>query len=421
MNYQETVDYISGKRRFGSASGREVSTALLKELGNPEQGMRIIHIAGTNGKGSCASFLSYMLCNTGMKTALFTSPHLISFRERIRVLTYPESIESNDPFTGMISEEDVVRYARTVLEAEKHIELQATMFDICLAMALLYFRDQNCDAVVLETGLGGRLDSTRGISVVPEVCVITNIGLEHTRYLGTTVEQIAGEKAGILRAGTKAVIGAMHEKAREVIVDTCRAEGIPFRDTEDEIRVIENCISTESDFNLGLKGTYQKQNAAAAVTAYKLFFGEGYDEAVIREGLAKTRWPGRMQVLSRDPYVLVDGAHNPEGVRALAGSLAEAFPGERFTFICAMMSDKDHITMMGEMSPLAKKFIVMKAPTDRSADPERLLECGIMLGVDSAYAHNIESAMEIARESDNKIVVFGSLYFIAEVLQSSLF
>ena len=191
MTYEEIVSYICQKRRFGKLSGREVSEILLKHLGNPEKDMSVIHIAGTNGKGSCAAFLAYMLRAAGKNCGLFTSPHLISFRERIRVLR-PGS-ETEDPFEGMISRVDVKRLGEVVLDAEEKTGVPATMFDLCLVMAVLYFKEQQVDTVVLETGMGGRLDSTRAISVTPAVSVITNIGLEHTRYLGDTHEKIACE------------------------------------------------------------------------------------------------------------------------------------------------------------------------------------------------------------------------------------
>ena len=413
MTYEEIVSYICQKRRFGSLSGREVSEILLKELGNPEKGMRVIHIAGTNGKGSCAAFLAYMLKASSVTCGLFTSPHLISFRERIRVLR-PET-RGEDPFEGMISSEDVQRLGSIVLEAEERSGVPATMFDLCLAMALLYFKEQKVDTIVLETGMGGRLDSTRALTVIPEVSVITNIGLEHTKYLGDTMEKIAAEKAGILRQGTKAVFGEMHPDAIAYLRDYCRDSQITFSYTDKERTWIEEALSTDPDFTLGLYGSYQLQNAATALCAFKKFAGE-VDSAIVKTGLSQARWPGRMQILKDDPFIMVDGAHNPEGSRALSASLVRAFPGEKFTFICAVMADKDHIAILGEMSPLAERFIFMKAQSDRAQQPEKLAESAAMLGCKADCAQTLEEAFKMASQSNEKTVVFGSLYFVAEVL-----
>ena len=209
MTYQQMVTKIESMRRFGKATGLEVSTALLRELDYPEKNMDIIHIAGTNGKGSTAAFLASLLKESGKRVGLFTSPHLVTFRERIQI---------NGNY---ISEDDLVFWGEKVLEAARGLEVDATMFDIALAMALLYFKSQEVEVVILETGLGGRYDSTRALSVVPKVSVITNIGFDHTAVLGNTLEEIAENKADIIRKDTVTVIAKMDEKSQKVVVSHC--------------------------------------------------------------------------------------------------------------------------------------------------------------------------------------------------------
>ena len=216
MEYEEIVTAIMGRRRFGKACGRQVAEELLARLNCPERGMRVIHIAGTNGKGSTAAFVSSILQAAGFCVGQFTSPHLVDFTERIQV-------------NGrQISREDAARLGQRLLDLP--MELECTMFDLCLGMALLYFRERRCDFVVLETGLGGRLDSTSGLSQVPLVSVVTNIGLDHVQILGDTLEEIAAEKAGIFKPGTEAVFGKMAAAARRVLIKRCEELGIPWRD-----------------------------------------------------------------------------------------------------------------------------------------------------------------------------------------------
>ena len=257
MEYEEIVTAIMGRRRFGKACGRHVAEELLARLNCPERGMRVIHIAGTNGKGSTAAFVSSILQAAGFCVGQFTSPHLVDFTERIQV-------------NGrQISREDAARLGQQLLDLP--MELECTMFDLCLGMALLYFRERRCDFVVLETGLGGRLDSTSGLSQVPLVSVVTNIGLDHVQILGDTLEEIAAEKAGIFKPGTEAVFGKMAAAARRVLIKRCEELGIPWRDAGKlEARTGTGGSDTweVTCLRLGLFGAYQRQNAATAAAVF---------------------------------------------------------------------------------------------------------------------------------------------------------
>ncbi len=414
MEYEEIVTAIMGRRRFGKACGRQVAEELLARLNCPERGMRVIHIAGTNGKGSTAAFVSSILQAAGFCVGQFTSPHLVDFTERIQV-------------NGrQISREDAARLGQRLLDLP--MELECTMFDLCLGMALLYFRERRCDFVVLETGLGGRLDSTSGLSQVPLVSVVTNIGLDHVQILGDTLEEIAAEKAGIFKPGTEAVFGKMAAAARRVLIKRCEELGIPWRDAgelEERIRSGEEAVEPR----LGLFGAYQRQNAATAAAVFDVIaercpklLGEMSEEKrrnILLEGLERTVWPGRMEILSEDPFLLVDGAHNPQGVAALAESLRQAYPGEQFLFVAGILADKDYEGMLEIMIPLARRFYTVTVESSRSLQGQAVAEYLKGKGQDAVYigdlADCLRTVLAEGKQTGKRIVAFGSLYFIGSL------
>lgn len=418
MEYEEIVTAIMGRRRFGKACGRQVAEELLARLNCPERGMRVIHIAGTNGKGSTAAFVSSILQAAGFCVGQFTSPHLVDFTERIQV-------------NGrQISREDAARLGQRLLDLP--MELECTMFDLCLGMALLYFRERRCDFVVLETGLGGRLDSTSGLSQVPLVSVVTNIGLDHVQILGDTLEEIAAEKAGIFKPGTEAVFGKMAAAARRVLINRCEELGIPWRDAGKlEARTGTGGSDTGevTGLRLGLFGAYQRQNAATAAAVFDVLtercpemFGGMSEEKrrkILLEGLRKAVWPGRMEILSEDPFLLVDGAHNPQGVAALAESLRQAYPGEQFLFVAGILADKDYEGMLEIMIPLARRFYTVTVESSRSLQGQAVAEYLKGKGQDAVYigdlADCLRTVLAEGKQTGKRIVAFGSLYFIGSL------
>ena len=397
MTYEEVVKIIDNKHRFGKACGRDVTREFLEVLGHPEAGMHIIHIAGTNGKGSVAAFVSSILqaasfaLNNSFKVGLFTSPHLIDYTERIQI------------DGKQISREDVTRLGQELLEIQ--LKLEPTMFDYWLAIALLYFKEQGVKYIVLETGLGGRKDSTNGLSEAPEVCAITSIGLEHTMYLGNTLEAIAGEKAGIIKPGVPVVIGDMPEAARNVILAKCKEEKCQA--------IVAGRLSEQVE--LGLFGKYQRNNAKVAVEIIKAL-DLPMDDSIIKAGLKKAVWPGRMQVISQAPFIMVDGAHNPSGVQALFDSLIWEFPNEKFSFIMAVMADKDYLEMARIILPRAQMIYTVTVESDRALQAKELAEDIESIGGNAISCASYEEALEKAKVQDNPIIVFGSLYFIGEIL-----
>ncbi len=395
LTYEELVQEICARRRFGSMSGREATARLFLALGNPEKDLNIIHIAGTNGKGSTAAFIDSILRAASFKVGLFTSPHLVEFSERIQV-------------NGeKIDRASLMRLGRGILEMDTESIL--TMFDIALGIAILYFIEQDVDYVVLETGLGGRLDSTAGLSVVPLVSVITGIGLEHTSILGDTVEKIAYEKAGIIKSGTICLMSSLiPDSAKEVIWTEAIKKGALCQ-------IIGSC---DSDIELGLLGAYQRSNAGLAIACANML---GVDGRLILEGLGSARWPGRMEkVMLGSHELILDGAHNPQGVEALCKSLAELYAKKRLSFLMGVMADKDYdaMVLILKESGLVGSMHAVSVSYSRTLSADELAGTFGKAGLTANAYETLECGLEAALEdceSDLPVVVCGSLYFIGEV------
>lgn len=426
MTYEQVVETIENIRRFGRYSGVEVMTEMLKSLGDPQKGMRLIHIAGTNGKGSVSAFLCEILREAGLCVGVFTSPHLIDFRERICV-------------NGrMIAREAVERLGKELL-ARQFLK-EPSMFDVCLAMALLYFKEQQCDVVILETGLGGSLDATNAVGV-PEVSVITKIGYDHMEILGNTLEEIAAQKAGIIKKGTVVVLESQTPGVLAVLLAWVERAGARACHVIAPEEFLQQCYQDgvqsfvygdHGKLQMRMLGLHQYENAAAAAVAAEQFLKNGkFSErietqrtgedknsrikAFIRNGIFKTRWQGRMELLRSEPFFMVDGAHNSSGVQALSESLAYLFPGERFHFMMGVMADKDYESMVELLLPLAAEFTTVRVQTARSLDAESLAAFIRTRGIPAVSAANLAAGMERAACAAHKTVAVGSLYFIGEI------
>lgn len=402
MEYQEIIHTIENKRRFGSLPGVVVSRKLLAAVGDPQNDLAFIHIAGTNGKGSTAAFLREILKEAGIRAGMFTSPHLIDFTERIQV------------DGRQIPREDAARLGEMLLNLD--LDVHPTMFDYCLAMALLYFREQGCRLVILETGLGGRLDSTNVISA-PLVSVITKIGYDHTEVLGDTLDKIAAEKAGILKPNTFMVSESQQQPAEKVLKDCCSKLGISYQFVEAEkIKAVDHGFSYEGkgSYRMRMLGMHQRENAMAAVFAAEALQIYGFEitDAQISQGIENATWNGRMELISKEPYLLIDGAHNGHGVHALAESLKELYPDEKFRFIMGVLADKDYKQMVKEILPLAESVTTVTPDSGRALQGETLAEYIRSYGV---FAENTEQMQEAFLQIRDKTVAFGSLYFIGEI------
>ena len=396
MTYEEVIYQIENAHRFGNLPGVEVTEHVLKQLNQINGKLPFVHVAGTNGKGSVCAFITQALKDNGLKVGTFISPHVVVFEERIEINGQ------------MISREDVTRIGSILLDTDFGVTL--TMFDYCLAMALIYFAEQNCDIAVIETGLGGKLDSTNAIGV-PIATVITKIGYDHVAILGDNLEDIAREKAGIIKNGSRLFVETQETEAEKIIKETAGECGV------EAVFVTKQQIEEMSKLQLKLLGVHQWENAAVAKLASEHVLaklGVNYDEEKIKKSLQDTLWPGRMEVLSEEPFFMVDGAHNGHGVSALRKSLETLYPSEKFHMIMAVMADKDYKEMVRELLPLAKDFVTVTADSNRALQAKDLAEFINENGVAASCVESVDEAIETL-STDIKNLAFGSLYFIGEI------
>lgn len=403
--YEEVIRQIENTHRFGNLPGVEVMEHVLKQLAGINGKLPFVHIAGTNGKGSVCAFMTEIFRKSGLKAGAFISPHVVVFEERISVNGQ------------MISREDVARLGNKLLDTDFGVNL--TMFDYCLAMALMYFTEQDCDIMVIETGLGGRLDSTNAIGL-PLATVITKIGYDHVAILGDKLEDIAWEKAGIIKTGSHVFSEQQEEEAEAVIrdaADKCQVQ-LTFVTKEE--------IEAASKYNLSLLGVHQWENAAVAKLAAEYVL-EKFINAAVTDGnklkknepeiisaLRETVWQGRMEILSQKPFFMVDGAHNGHGVLALRDSLKTLYPCEKFHMIMAVMADKDYKAMVEELLPYAEDFVAVNMDNSRALQAKDLAEFINSRGVKADCVDSVEEALKTLR-ADTKNLAFGSLYFIGEI------
>ena len=414
MTYRESLDFLGGTRRFGMKLGLEPMEKMARALGDPQQRLRFIHIAGTNGKGSTAAFAESCLRAGGHRVGLYTSPHLISVRERIQI---DRQEISEKAFAEGMTE---VRKAM-----EKSLGLTATFFEILTAVALWYFVREKVDWVVWETGMGGRLDATN--IVCPEICVITQIGLDHQQYLGNSVAEIAVEKAGILKPGIP-VITSARGVARQVVEK--RAAELGGR-----VTVIPNDLEVHDlgffsghqraridgvDYDLGLLGSHQVENAACAVAALRAM--RAVPDEALAQGLALAHWPGRFEIISRDPLVVLDGAHNPDGAVRLAGTWAALLasmklsgPARTTHLVFGAVTDKDVEKVARVLKPLAEEVSLVRLRNERSCDPRGLMP--YFPGIEPQLYNSVADWWHSNwRASDVPMLIAGSLFLAGEVL-----
>lgn len=384
MDYNETLKYINDTPKFSKILGNDDLKKLLEELGNPQDRLRFIHVCGTNGKGSTSAMLASVFNASGKKCGLYTSPFIEVFNERIQI-----NGEN-------ISDSDLARIATVVKEKIDKLKVEISVFAQITAMAFLYFDEKNCDVVVLETGLGGRLDATNVIPP-PILTIITKIGLDHTEYLGDTIEKIATEKCGIIKSGTKVITTCCQEKeALSVIESTCKELDVPLFIAE-----------KDSGYPLSLPGEYQKENGAVASLGTKVL---GVSEQYIKEGLSNTKWIARFEFLKNN--LILDGGHNPDGINALISSLRAL--NKPVHFVVAMMQDKDIEKSCKMINKFAKSVTVTEVKMPRCEKAEFLAEMFKNCIIEKDSIEAVKKALSIA--SDNELVcVCGSLYLAGEI------
>jgi dihydrofolate synthase/folylpolyglutamate synthase len=418
MTYPDALSYLSQTRCFGMRLGLEPMRELARVLGDPQERLRFIHLAGTNGKGSTAAFCEACLRASGNRVGLYTSPHLVSVRERIQI------------DRRLISEADFAMGMETVRRAIEGMENPSTtFFEITTALALWYFAREKIDWVVWETGLGGRLDATN--IVQPEVCIITNIGLDHQQYLGESLRDIAAEKAGIIKPGVPVVSAVETGEAADVIRECAQAGDCALtwvhRDREvKDLGLRENKQMVRIDgreLALGLIGPHQVSNAACAVAAMRQL---RISEDGIARGLAETNWPGRFEILSKKPLIVLDGAHNPAGVKMLVETwrafLAAHYGwaareiDSRAHLVFASVADKDISEMAQLLRPLARRVSLVRLANERSAEPALLAPS--FAGLPCACYDSVSTVwQELADASPETVtLITGSLFLVGEML-----
>ncbi|MBE6702640.1 MAG: folate family ECF transporter S component [Ruminococcaceae bacterium] len=416
MTYDEAIAYIHSVSWKGSRPGLTRMTELLGKLGNPQDKLRFIHVAGTNGKGSFCAMTESILRAAGYKTGLFVSPYIKDFNERICVAGAP------------IGNEDLARATAIVRPVADSMADAPTEFELITAIGFVHFLSCQCDIVVLETGMGGRLDSTNVIKA-PLFAVITGIAMDHMSFLGDTVEKIAAEKAGIIKPGAPVLWGGRDAAARRVIADRAAEMGCTMIATEDTpLTVREMTLSgTVADYGewqqvrLPLLGSYQPRNLANVLAAVPLMRGAGLsvsDEAV-RAGLATARWPGRFEKLCENPLIFSDGAHNPEGVEAAVESIKTYFPGEKVLLLLGVMADKDYRGMVEALAPVAAEAFTLTPDNPRSLPAADFAKAFAEGGVPATAFDTVEEAVRTAvaraKETGKPLISLGSLYMYCEV------
>lgn len=404
MTYRETIEFLYGLRLFGAKLGLSNTLKLAELSGNPHQRLRFIHVAGTNGKGSTCAMLESIYRAAGLRVGLFTSPHLVAFGERIQVNRQN------------ISEADIIRQVSELkpLLAQFPADHHPTFFEVVTVMALRYFAEIRCDVVIWETGLGGRLDATN--IVTPLASVITNIQYDHQQWLGPTLSRIASEKAGIIKPGVPVITGTDDPEALAVIEDTARAHHAPLT-----VVTADDCHKPPLDtIKLPLIGEHQKMNAAIALATVLAVAAIPVSDDALRRGLSAVQWSGRMQVIQRGGgrEILLDGAHNAAGARALKETLRKNFEGRKITLILGVLEDKDWRQVCNELAPLAERILVVPVDSDRTASTGELAAAcaAINPNAQTSEYRSVQDALN-ASADDDLTVVSGSLYLVGEALE----
>ena len=415
MTYEEALSYIHSICWKGSKLGLDRTRELLGKLNDPQKELKFIHIAGTNGKGSTAAMLSSILEEAGYRVGLYTSPFINRFNERMQVNHQP------------IPDEELAALTEYVRPHADAMADSPTEFELITALAMVWFARQKCDIVVLEVGMGGELDSTNIIDV-PEAAVIAAMGLDHVKELGPTMADIARAKAGIIKEGGRVVSYGGNPEADEVIAAVCRARNASLCQP-DFSAIVPGDFGLEGQtfsykgwrgLRIPLVGAYQMNNAAVVLETVEVLRQRGWsvsDEAV-RKGLADTRWPARFEVLRRDPVFIVDGGHNPHGIRATAESLSRLFPGRKITFVTGVMADKDVEHILGLIVPLADQFFTVRPDNPRAMDAGELARRIEAMGAKATACASVRDGVDRAIQAEGPHGVacaLGSLYMSGEV------
>ncbi len=418
MNASEAIAYIESVSWKGSRPGLSRVRELLDRMGCPEKALKYVHIAGTNGKGSTAAMTASILQKAGYKTGLYTSPHIYRFHERIRI----DGVD--------ISDGDLAAITEFVQPHAKAMADHPTEFELVFCIAIEYFKRMGCDIVVLEVGMGGAMDATNTIPV-PEVAVITNIGLDHTGFLGNTVEEIAAEKCGIFKDGGAAVVYRSTPGVEAVFEATAAKHGMQLKKADfDSLQPVSHSLEGQTfhhgkrkALELPLLGEHQLHNAAVVLSIADTLMEKGWHitEEHIYDGLREVSWPGRFHIVKRDPLFIVDGGHNPQCLESLVRNIIDYLPGRRIIALTGVLADKDYGQMYRPVMPYITKFVCITPPNDRKLESCELAAHLTRAGADAAAAESIPQGVKMAQElagESGVVLCFGSLYSIGTIYES---
>ena len=418
MNVNEAIEYIHSVFWKGSIPGLSRTQELLQLMGNPEKKLKFIHIAGTNGKGSTAAMTASILQQAGYKVGLYTSPYIYRFHERMQV----NGVE--------ITDEELVAVTEFVKPLAQSMEQSPTEFELVCCIAFEYFLRAGCDIVVLEVGMGGALDATNVIEC-PEVAVITNIGLDHTEVLGDTVEKIAETKAGIFKEGGNAVIYRGKESVEKVFEDICAQRNISLKKADfDGLKLHSHGLEGQvfdcghrKNLQLPLLGAHQLKNAAVVLSIIDTLMEKGWNisEEQVSDGLKYARWPGRFDIVGRDPLFIIDGGHNPQCIDALVVNIQDYLKDRKVIALTGVLADKDYGDMYKPVMPLVQEFVCITPPNPRKLEAAELANHLQSVGAQATACSSIEEGVRTARDlagHDGVVLCFGSLYTIGSIKEA---
>lgn len=415
MTLDEALRYIHEVCWKGTIPGLERIQALLDAMGNPERKCKFVHVTGTNGKGSTCAMVASILRKAGYKTGLYTSPYLIRFNERIQI-------------NGeQISDADICELTEYVKPFAESIFERPTEFEMVTAIGFEYFARHKCDIVVCEVGMGGEFDATNVIPA-PEAAVICNIGLDHTEVLGNTLEKIAGAKAGIIKPGCDAVLYRERSSVEAVFEERCKALNVPLHKVDfDSLHLLLHSLEGQvfdwerfHALRLPLLGEHQLHNAAVALTTARVLQKRGWKitDEQIREGIESVRWPGRFELMRKDPMFIIDGGHNPQCIEALVKNIRDYLPGRELTVLTGVLGDKDFHCMYRDVAQYAKEFITITPANPRALTAEKLADYLRQFGKPVTACDVVADGVRLAIEhagKDGVVLCYGSLYMIGDI------
>ena len=415
MNAEQAIAYIHSVCWKGSIPGLGRTQELLEKMGNPEKKLKFVHIAGTNGKGSTAAMTASILRKAGYRTGLYTSPYIYRFHERIQV----DGVE--------ISDEELAEITEYVKPLADSMAQSPTEFELVCCIAFEYFYRKKCEIVVLEVGMGGAWDATNVIEV-PEVAVITNIGLDHTEYLGDTVEKIAETKSGIFKPHGHGVVYRSTPSVEAVYERVCAERDVSLRKADFDglvlkARTLEGQVfdcGSRKNLVLPLLGDHQLHNASVVLSIADTLIGEGWkiSEQNIYDGIRDVRWPGRFDIVCRKPLFIIDGGHNPQCIEALVKNIQDYLAGKKVVALTGVLADKDYADMYKPVMPLVDRFVCITPPNPRKLEAEQLArylrQAGAQAQASESILDGVKQAMELAGK-DGVVLCFGSLYSIGGI------